>query len=177
MAGRVWPPFSDVTNIDKTAHGWWEKGKEAEEDNLLDGLISGVEVSFAVWAELIHARKILLRPALSESYRSAPHTVSSLAPASAQPLLSTLFRPPSSSSRAQSYLIGISSAGSTTGARKGQSRTNWDSAWDETGWDGLAAECRAKDIRCSSILVGTGDHQQHALSALCQAVSSSSQSC
>ncbi|KAK4687056.1 hypothetical protein P7C73_g3060, partial [Tremellales sp. Uapishka_1] len=142
----IWPSFLPDKGDTPVGHG---KGKE----RLLEGIVGGIEV-------------------ISSSTSSQPHASSSLLgsiiPPIALPLTSCYtapyYTPPNTPPPSPSfdpantcnYLIIIANKSSAT-TIAGEKllptvRQNWDSEWDGLDWDGIAAGCVKRGIRCSCVV-------------------------
>jgi len=91
--------------------------------------------------------------------RTTIQTLISLTPKSVEPLLSTIFSPRSSSSspKQKSLLLvmpDLDEAVDDQGRSSASAQHDWDESYDGLSWDGLARDCKEKDIGLSCVMIG-----------------------
>nr|XP_019045511.1 hypothetical protein I302_05901 [Kwoniella bestiolae CBS 10118]OCF24441.1 hypothetical protein I302_05901 [Kwoniella bestiolae CBS 10118] len=172
---KKWPSFSGQNSEEggKSELIVSKKRKTRDEITLLDGVVGGVETLNRPYVNIQH---------------SPSRTFISLTPASATPLLDSLHTPISPvdttpGSPARRYLVVVASNDTNPGYMKDRqdqvvsADDNWDSTWDDHGWHEVASGIKAKDMKCSCVVVGrTGDDETPSkkLKSMCKEVSNGS---
>ncbi|WRT67890.1 uncharacterized protein IL334_004864 [Kwoniella shivajii] len=172
---RKWPSFSDQSGEEgKQELIKDRKRKRRIEGALLDGIAGGVQLLDRPYVNIHH---------------SPSRTFISLTPASATPLLDSLYSPAGQNdhtpgSPAQRYLVVVASSDAKPGDIRPQedeitkTRYNWDGGLDDRTWEGLGDVMKEHDYKCSSVVVGRSDGEEETpskrLKTMCKAVSNSS---